>query len=60
MAACRLSMDQPVEIREENGRVVIEPIRQDAYDLAALVAEISDENRHDEVETGSAVGREAW
>ena len=60
MAACRLSMDQPVEVREEGGRVVIEPIREDAYDLAVLMAGITDENRHDAVETGGPMGREAW
>ena len=60
MEAARLHLDQPVDIREEAGRIVIEPIREAAYDLATLVAGITEENRHDAVETGSPVGREIW
>ena len=60
MEAARLHLDQPVDIREEAGRIVIEPIREAAYDLATLVAGITEENRHDAVETGPPVGREVW
>jgi antitoxin MazE len=60
MAAARLSLDQPVEIREEEGRIVIEPVRDAGYDLAALVDGITDENRHDAVEFGPAKGCEVW
>ena len=60
MAAARLSLDQPVEVREEEGRIVIEPVREATYDLAALVEGITDENRHDAVDFGPAKGREAW
>lgn len=60
MEAARLHLDQPVDVREEAGRIVIEPIRDAAYDLATLVAGITEENRHDAVETGSPVGREVW
>ncbi len=60
MEAARLELDQPVEVREEAGRIVIEPIREETYDLARLVARITDENRHDAVDMGSPVGREIW
>ena len=60
MAAARLSLDQPVEIREEEGRIVIEPVREASYDIAALVEGITDENRHDAVDFGPAKGREVW
>lgn len=60
MEAARLHLDQPVDVREEAGRIVIEPIREGAYDLATLVAGITEENRHDAVETGPPVGREVW
>lgn len=60
MEAARLHLDQPVDVREEAGRIVIEPIRKAAYDLATLVAGITEENRHDAVETGPPVGREVW
>lgn len=60
MAAARVSLDQAVEVREEDGRIIIEPVRPDRYDLASLVEAITDENRHDSVETGAPRGREAW
>ena len=60
MEAASLRLDQPVDVREEAGRIVIEPLRPAAYDLAALVARITDDNRHDAVETGPPVGQEAW
>lgn len=60
MEAARLRLDQPVEVREEAGRIVIEPIREEVYDLATLVAGITDRNRHEAVEMGPPVGRETW
>ena len=60
MAAARLSLDQPVEVREEEGRIVIEPVREASYDLTALVEGITDENRHDAIDFGPAKGREVW
>ncbi len=60
MEAARLQLDQPVEMREEAGRIVIEPIREEIYDLAMLVAGISDDNRHVPIEMGPLVGRETW
>jgi len=60
MQAARLHLDEPVDVREEQGRIVIEPIRREAYDLAELVAGITDENRHEPITTGGPVGREVW
>lgn len=60
MAAAKVSLDQPVEVKEEDGRIVITPIREPSYDLDALVNGITKKNRHDAVETGQPVGREIW
>lgn len=59
MAAAGLRLDQAVEVREENGRVVIEPITREEYDLADLLGGITPENIHDEVDFGAPVGHEA-
>lgn len=59
MEAAKLALDQPVEVREENGRIIIEPIRAQECDLAELIAGITDDNRHSEVDFGPAAGREA-
>ena len=59
MAAVGLRLDQAVEVREDNGRIVIEPITREEYDLANLLAGITPENIHDEVDFGAPVGNEA-
>lgn len=58
MQAAKLRLDQAVDIREESGRVIIEPVRAPLMNLEALVAKITKENRHDEIDFGPAVGRE--
>ena len=60
LEAARVRLDQPVDVREENGRIVIEPLVSPRHDLAALVAGITDDNLHDPVDTGTPVGRESW
>jgi len=39
---------------------VIEPVEQAGYDIDDLVAGITDENLHGEVDFGPAVGNEVW
>jgi len=58
MEAARLSLDQPVDVREEGGRIVIEPIRPDEYDLDRLLSGITRENLHTQVDFGRPVGKE--
>ena len=60
LIAAKLGVDQPVEVRVEEGRVIIEPVRPLQYDLAELVAGITPENRHDEIDMGPAQGQEVW
>ena len=58
-AAC-VRLDQPVDIREEHGRIVIEPIQPARYDLDMLVAAITDDNRHEPDPPDPPVGGEVW
>ena len=60
LEAAQVRVDQPVDVREEGGRIVIEKLRVARYDLSALVAGITDENRHDPADFGKPTGREAW
>ena len=60
MQAANLALDEPVNVREESGRIVIEPVRRKEYDLAELVKGITRENLHAEVAFGGPVGKEAW
>lgn len=59
MDAAKVRLDQAVDIREERGRIVIEPVRTPAFDLDDLIAGITGENRHDEIDFGGAVGNES-
>ena len=59
MQAARLNLDEAVDVREESGRIVIEPARRKEYDLTELVKGITRENLHDEVDFGKPVGKEA-
>lgn len=59
MTAARLSLDETVDVREEGGRIVIEPIRPREYELAQLLAGITPENLHAEVDFGAPMGKEA-
>ena len=58
MAAANLSIDTKVDIREESGRIIIEPIQED--ELAMLVADITPDNLHNEVDFGPALGKEVF
>jgi len=59
MQAAQLELDQPVDVREESGRVVIEPVGRKEYDLAELLKKITRENVHDAADSGDPVGKEA-
>ncbi len=57
LEAAHIALNQAVEVRVEAGRIVIEAV-QDRYDLDALIANITPENRHQETDVGVPVGRE--
>lgn len=56
MQAAHLHLDQMVTIREEEGRIVIEPVQE----LSILLAAITQSNQHDEIDVGNSVGKEVW
>ena len=58
LEAAKFTLEQHVEVRAEDGRVVIEPVRHKEFKLDALLAGITDENRHAAVDFGKPVGRE--
>ena len=60
MQATRLYLDEVVDVREEAGRIVIEPVRQKTYDLDTLLKGITPKNQHEAVDFGPAMGKEAW
>ncbi|MCA3238664.1 MAG: AbrB/MazE/SpoVT family DNA-binding domain-containing protein [Curvibacter sp.] len=57
--AASLQLDQKVSIKALGGKLIIEPLDSVEYPLEDLLAGITANNLHDEVDTGKPVGREA-
>jgi antitoxin MazE len=55
-----LETDSSVEVSLADGKLVIAPISKSKLTLKQLLAQVTDENLHHEVETGPAQGNEAW
>lgn len=52
--------DSPVELAVINDQLVIIPRQEEPIELKSLLEQVSEENKHDEVKTGPALGKEAW
>lgn len=55
-----LEQNSAVEISLMDGKLVIAPLNAPEFTLVHLLAQVSDENLHREVDSGSAVGGEVW
>ena len=55
-----LNEDTPVEIGVVEGDLVVSPPPARAFTLARLLAGVTDDNLHHEIDTGPAVGGEVW
>jgi antitoxin MazE len=60
MAAAALDVDQDVDVREEGGCVIIEPIKDDPFELDRLLERMRPETFPEEADFGPPRGREAW
>lgn len=60
MAAAALHVDQEVDVREEEGRVIIEPVRAPSYDLDALLVAMTPDTFPEDIDFGPSVGHEVW
>lgn len=62
LEAAHLQVNQDVDIREEHGRIVIEPVHPEPaeIDIEAVCATLTEENKPDLVDFGPPVGSEVW
>jgi antitoxin MazE len=60
LQAAKLRLEDSVDVREESGRIVIEPVPRKEYDLSELLKRITPENLHEEADFGRPAGKEAW
>ncbi len=59
MKAASFAVEQRVTVKATRGRIVVEPADKGDLRLEDLVAGITRENSHDEVDFGAPVGKEA-
>ncbi|HEX7593549.1 MAG TPA: AbrB/MazE/SpoVT family DNA-binding domain-containing protein [Anaerolineae bacterium] len=55
-----LGQDSSVEMSLVDGKLIVAPVVKTKMTLAKLLAQVTDENLHREIESGAAVGREVW
>ena len=60
METARLDLNQPVDVREQSGYIVIEPLGRKEYDLTTLLKRITRRNLHEECDFAEPVDREVW
>lgn len=49
-----------IDLSVVDGKFILAPVSESEYTLSQLLAEVTDQNLHSEVNTGNAVGRESW
>ena len=59
MDAAQVRIDDTVDVRAEDGKIVIEIVRETDYDLDQLLDRITPENLHESIDFGGPVGKEA-
>jgi antitoxin MazE len=55
-----LAYDSPVELSIVDGKLLIEPVAEASLTLEQLLAAITADNIHAEIDTGEPVGNEVW
>ncbi len=55
-----LEQNSIVTVSISRGKLVLEPMIKPQYTLRQLLAEVTTDNLHHEIETGPVVGNEAW
>jgi len=55
-----LEQNTLVNVTISEGKLLLEPIVEPKYTLEQLLAEVTADNLHYEVDTGEAVGNEVW
>jgi antitoxin MazE len=56
----QIASDSAVELTVEAGKLVITPVERKAYSLDELLALVTPENVHDEIDWGESIGNEVW
>ena len=55
-----LDSNSSVEMSLRDGKLIVMPFEKPKFNLKKLLAQVTEENLHHEVNTGPAVGGEVW
>jgi len=55
-----LDLNAWVDMSIDKDSIIIKPIHDKKYSLKKLLAEVSENNLHGEIDSGAPVGKEAW
>ena len=59
-ADARIENDSVVEVSLVDGQIVVKPLISSKWTLDQLLAGVTQENIHREIDTGNPVGNEVW
>ncbi len=59
-AETQIEQDTLVEVSLLDGKIVVSPVRQPKVTLEQRLANVTEQNLHQELDTGRAVGGEVW
>jgi antitoxin MazE len=59
-AEAGLKKETSIELSVSDGKLIITPLTEPGFTLKQLLARINNDNLHHEIDTGKALGNEAW
>ena len=55
-----LQPNSPIELVIDGNKLMVVPVTEPVFSLDELLAGVTEDSRHDEVDAGAAAGNEAW
>lgn len=49
-----------VDVSEEDGKIIVTPVKKEQITLKRLLSGVTKENIHGEISTGKRIGKEIW
>lgn len=56
----KIKQGSSVEVSLESGKIIVFPIAEEEISLDEMLAQITPENLHGEIDSGNSVGKEIW
>jgi antitoxin MazE len=56
----KIKQGSSVEVSLESGKIIVFPITEQEISLDEMLAQVTPDNLHGEIDTGSSVGKEIW